>query len=978
LRTHLSLSTTAAASHDDQKSQDELYQELQWLSQEIRRHDALYYNNDDDNNNIKNNDSSVVVDGITDDDYDALVRREEDICTRYPDLQLKWEKESGLGKEATRTGGRVGIREQEDDDKEEDTGDAAATAISTPRFKKRKHLLPMLSLDNATTKDQLDAWLERLFKKLVANRISHDIDSLTIITEPKLDGLSLSLRYELVDGEENNNYTYKLVWASTRGDGTKGQDVTQPVTEGMKLPTRLTVAKQKATTLPTTVEVRGEVVLPRSTFKRLKVQAVKQQENFENSTADGIIVAPRVIQKFSNARNAASGILLRKAVDENESSNSTDISATLQLQSLLQFYAYDLIAKSENERPDWFVDALSSRQQLEEWGFSVSNPVSMTTLHLNKSKNDETIAIEEDGITDEKDTEFQQWTDTDIEPMLEYHKALGRHREDILQEDDATSLKKPKKKSSQTMSEPKKIAFGDYDMDGCVHKVSQMSLRHLLGNSNRAPRWAIAHKFPSQSAITALLDIEVQVGRKTGALTPVAILEPVELAGGVTVTRATLHNFQHMQRMFFGGRSNGSQRIASMEASDLNRKPVMFIGKGSKVLVRRAGDVIPQVVQLAEPPKTTQSLDSELERASWIELSTPLKCPACGSPTVIDEPARNNSSLDKETGQITRCGGPALLCPPRAIGALVHAYSRDALDISGLSEAKIQQLSTVKEVLLNDADSNHTRVNPELTQLRYPGDVFKLAKNPAAIEAVATLPGWGTKSAQNLASTVNKVASEGVSLSRFIYSLSIRFAGVHSSKIIASAYGSVNAFLEAVEKAPALDTSTSTDEENMPVKHLERPFELLSDKDNEVNKGIGPSQLSALLAFSKEAELVQAARDLAQLVKVHDDEDFLRNEEITSEVAEENNKILKPFTGLKVVFTGSLASMNLTRKAAQDLAKSMGAKSTPNTISKTTDLVVVGEKGGGKKLEVARDVGVQVMELDEFNELVESVKGWKH
>ena len=513
-------------------------------------------------------------------------------------------------------------------------------------------------------------------------------------------------------------------------------------------------------------------------------------------------------------------------------------------------------------------------------------------------------------------------------------------------------------------------------MDGCVHKVSQLSLRRLVGNSNRAPRWAVAHKFPSQSAITSLLDIEVQVGRKLGALTPVAILEPVEL-GGVTVTRATLHNFQHMQQLLSGEsatettENNAEESLTSSsdEATPEERQRPMFLGKGSKVLVRRAGDVIPQVVQLAEPPKraTKQGTSS-----SWIDLSDPPQCPACGSPTVVDVTAGKSTSSESGRGQILRCSGPPLLCPPRAIGALVHAYSRDALDVSGLSEKKIQQLSTVNNTVEED-NKNETDVlvNPEMIKLRYPSDVFKLAKDPAALEAIASLPGWGPKSAQKLANTANKVATDGVSLSRFINSLAIRFAGRRSSKLIATAYGTVDAFLGAVEHASQWEAADFDSEQDSPDDNRPRPFELLADKDNEVNKGIGPSLLSSLVAFSQQQELVQAAKELALLVNVQDDEDYQRAKAGgSSDEDNEQNQTNKPFHGLKVVFTGNLASIRLTRKAAQELAMSMGAESTPGTISKATDIVIVGEKAGEKKLEAARNLGVTLMELDEFMELV--------
>jgi DNA ligase (NAD+) len=977
--------SSAASSHDtteegalsstvDQKEEQDLqevYRELKWLSGEIRRHDALYYSNKVATTATSNNQQVLI---ITDEDYDALTRREEEICRAYPELLAKWENESGLEKEATRAGGRVGIAVDDDDDNETLAGSTKAITAAQPRFQKRSHLTPMLSLENVTTKDQLVAWLERLRKKLLASSAASQPQQhtrspplVTILTEPKLDGLSLSLRYKLVtaqDGERKDPlYHYELVWACTRGDGRKGQDVTLPVVEGMKLPTSLPVpsAAKIDNLSPSLLEIRGEVVMPKSIFEALKEEAAKLATEHEQLATDATgsdhTAAP--LQRFSNARNAASGILLRKDDVESGSQNSI---ATRSLQSKLQFYAYDVIADPADQKQQlsWLEDALSSRQQLEAWGFQVPTPVAVTTLAWRTLTQNTTTSSE---ALPEK--AFEPWTNVDIQPMLEYHDAFGRHREEQSARDKSVSQNKV----------TSCLAWGDYDMDGCVHKVSNKALRDLIGNSNRAPRWAVAHKLPAQSAITSLMGIEIQVGRKTGALTPVAILEPVVLSGGITVTRATLHNFQHMQQMLLGSDRDDSVGVEStqvpcnVESVKASRQHPVFLARGSKVLVRRAGDVIPQVVQLAEPPKLTTGASAGSSLSSWIDLSAPLHCPACGSPTVADlsgsqtrlksKTATETAAIATTSGQVVRCGGPQLLCPPRAVGALVHAFSRDALDISGLSEARIQQLAMPNiTTSAEGSEALQQAKNASLTKLQFPIDLFRLAQDPESVEAMAALPGWGNKSAQNLADTANRVASEGVSLARFIYSLSIRHAGIHSSKIVATAYGSVDAFLQAVDKA-------SADEES-------EPFEILANKDDEVNKGIGPSLLSALIEFSREKKLVKAAKELADVVKVLDDDDFRKEGSTQSNATykSENSREM-PFFGMKVVFTGSgsLGNVNLTRKEAQALAKSMGAKSTPGSISKATDVVVVGGNGGGKKLQSAKDFGIRILSLDEFMEL---------
>jgi len=226
--------------------------------------------------------------------------------------------------------------------------------------------------------------------------------------------------------------------------------------------------------------------------------------------------------------------------------------------------------------------------------------------------------------------------------------------------------------------------WGDYDMDGAVQKVSEKNLRQILGSNTRAPRWSIAHKFPQTSVVTSLEGIDIQVGR-TGALTPVAILKPVNV-GGVTIQRATLHNFCHAQNLLGG--SN--------------------IPKNCSVMVRRAGEVIPQVVKRV-PDNSGDENSNKASTSSWISLEAPSKCPACGAGTtfdVITKKASATSDDDNNTevvdtdsvsyGEVLRCAGSPLQCPPRAVSALAHAFSRDALNISGLSEARIQQLLEAK------------------------------------------------------------------------------------------------------------------------------------------------------------------------------------------------------------------------------------------------------------------------------------------
>ena len=219
------------------------------------------------------------------------------------------------------------------------------------------------------------------------------------------------------------------------------------------------------------------------------------------------------------------------------------------------------------------------------------------------------------------------------------------------------------------------------------------------------------------------------------------------------------------------------------------------------------------------------------------------------------------------------------------------------------------------------------------------------------LQKIAELPGWGTLSSENLADSIRAVASKGISLPRFIYSLGIPFIGTQASQLIASSYRNVDDFLGA------LDDASNFDESNIADGGL-RPFVALTgDDESDKVKGIGPVALASLLAFSKEENLVVSAKDLAKAIKVYDDD--------AMQYIYENDRDT-PFKGMSIVFTGSLP---IARTEAQNAVKALGAKSTPNTINKSTDIVVVGDKGG-KKAKQAEGMGVTVIYADEFLQLI--------
>jgi DNA ligase (NAD+) len=834
--------------------EDQIYQQLQWLSSEIRRHDGLYYESGGPE--------------ISDAEYDALVAQEAMLCQTYPHLLQKLEVASGLGTEATRYGGRIGIGANETTASKKKNKAKKPKSPAPDRHDKQQHLAPMLSLDNALDTAQLLAWLERIRKKL------NGADSVTVVSEPKLDGVSLSLRYE-----QQQQGAFVLAHATTRGDGRTGRNVTAAA-----LALTASIPRQfQAQGLPAVVEIRGEVILPLTVFcnyqqrQQAKLESFRAQQQLEqeeealrlaeeqasgNGTAANKKNATKTkmipFELFSNARNAASGILMRKEQLEDDASteNATITDPLDDLSSQLLFFAYDIVSDH-----GLHVDGVEVRNLLAQWGFQIPQPSCVTALQVNVDS---------------------EWQEDDIPDMLNYHDSLRRHRE-----------------GSST-----DLPWGDYEMDGCVHKVSQCDVRLLLGASTRFPRWAVAHKFPALQAVTRLLAIDVQVGR-TGALTPVAKLEPVDLAG-VTVQRATLHNFFQIQQLF-----GNHDRLA----------------RGCSVLVRRAGDVIPQVVKMVGKAQLADAHDDD---GVW--LGAPTHCPACGSPTEFE---KNHTTAS--TGKVLRCSGPSLLCPPQAVAALKHAFSRDALDITGLSEKKIEQLM-------------------EAELLQRPSDVFSLARDAERLAGLVEMDGWGPTSVEKLARVVNKVAADGISLDRFIYSLGLRHVGSNGSRLLAAVFGTGSNFLSALDLAASTLTAESESE----------TIEILR-KESDQTKGIGPVVLASLESYAKSKELMEAAHSLASLVRIKDDDNYSRG--VGNDDADQRDR---PLQGLSVVFTGGLP--NMTRKEAQTIAKELGAKSTPNSVSKSTGLVVAGDDNGAK-VDAARKSGIRIISSEEFQQMIVEYRG---
>jgi DNA ligase (NAD+) len=397
-----------------------------------------------------------------------------------------------------------------------------------------------------------------------------------------------------------------------------------------------------------------------------------------------------------------------------------------------------------------------------------------------------------------------------------------------------------------------------YDIDGVVYKIDDLALQRRLGFVGRAPRWAIAWKFPAEQATTVLREIRIQVGR-TGALTPVAELEPVNV-GGVLVGRATLHN-----------------------EDEIARKDICV---GDTVVLQRAGDVIPQIV----------SVVTDRRPADSVPYVFPDTCPACGSNAV------------RPPGEaVRRCTG-GLICPAQRVERLIHFVSRPAFDIDGLGEKTIQEF-------YNEG------------WLHGPADLFRLPEREAEI---AKREGWGKLSARNLSRAI--AARRTIPLERFVFALGIRRIGATNAKLLARHYGSF-----ANWRTQMLAATQIGSDERLALGSI---------------NGIGPTIAEELTDFFGEARNIAALDGLAA--------------ELTIEDAAQADATDSPIVGKTVVFTGTLETM--TRPEAKARAESLGAKVT-DTVSKKTDIVVVGADAGSKARKAA-ELGVRTMTEAEWRGMV--------
>ena len=616
----LSFETKPAANLNEAEAASELKR----LATEIAHHDELYYRKD--------------APEISDAEYDALRARNGEIEARFPHLMR------------------------------DDSPSLRVGAAPVEAFGKVVHRVPMLSLGNVFDEEGLRDFLDRIRRFLGLQ----SIDGLAFTAEPKIDGLSITLRYE----------NGKLVQGATRGDGYEGENVTANVRTMADIPKSVA-----AKAFPSAFEVRGEIYMRHSDFEKLNSEQAKQG-----------------LKVFANPRNAAAGFVRQ-------------LDPCVTARRPLRFFAYGW---GDVERlpadTQWGV-----YEALSDWDFPV-NP-------------------------------FMRLTNS-VGEMLETYREIEQRRAGL-----------------------------GYDIDGVVYKINRFDLQERLGFVSRSPRFAVAHKFPAEKATTVLRDIDIQVGR-TGALTPVAKLDPVTV-GGVVVQNATLHN-----------------------EDEIARKDVRI---GDTVIVQRAGDVIPQIldVVLEKRPKGAK------------RFVFPDVCPACGS--------HASREINPNTGKedaVRRCTG-GLICPAQRVERLKHFVSRNAFDIEGLGEKHIKAFC---------ADG----------LIQSPPDIFTLEKrDQRASSKLAKREGWGETSAKKLFAAIE--ARRNVRLDRFIYALGIRHVGETTARLLAGNYGTTDAFLAAMREAG-----------------VDREGDAFAALDN--IDGIGPAVAVAIADFFAETHNIEVVEDLLKEV----------------------------------------------------------------------------------------------------------------
>ena len=534
---------------------EEVIKKLKRLAEQIEYHNNLYYNNDSPE--------------ISDAEYDNLRIANTELEKQYPNLVLPNSPSKKVGAELNSS------------------------------FKKVQHLVPMLSLGNTFTKQDVENYINKTKRFLQIDSNSN----LEFLAEPKIDGLSATLIYK----------NGKLVLGATRGDGKQGENITENIKSIKEIPHHL------AGKHPREIEIRGEIYMSNLEFEKLNSIRVAQS-----------------LPVFANPRNAAAGSVRQ-------------LDSQITASRKLGFFAYNWGLASENIGGT----LVEVRELIKSLGFNLNHPVELCS---------------------------------NLDQMVGFYNKIYENRSNL-----------------------------DFDIDGIVYKLNDISYYDRLGSTDHSPRYAISHKFPAELGITKLKDVKFQVGR-TGAITPVAELVPVTI-GGVRIKRASLHNKDEIKRL--------------------------GLVIGDTVSLKRAGDVIPQIV----------NYNPKLRPIKYKNIIFPENCPSCNTPLKYEE---------DET--IIRCFNHSN-CKEQIIGQLIHFVSRNAFNIDGLGEKQVIELFNTNLV-------------------KEPADIFNLALPTETLkqEILMKLPGWGNLSVSNLINAINN--SKEQTMEKVLYSLGIRHLGLGTAKLI--------------------------------------------------------------------------------------------------------------------------------------------------------------------------------------------------
>ncbi|AMO71963.1 NAD-dependent DNA ligase LigA [Sphingorhabdus sp. M41] len=760
--------------------------ELMRLARKIAHHNKLYHAED--------------TPEISDADYDALVRRNNELEEAFPHLV-----------------------------RDDSPNRLVGAAVAASPLSKVKHEQRMMSLDNGFSDEDIAEWLARVRRFLNLDEGA----PVAVTAEDKIDGLSCSLRYE--KGE--------LVLAATRGDGQVGEDVTANVRMISDIPQSLRSSRAQSRdgeagtgvstsldtngnshTIPDLFEIRGEVYMAKADFAGLNERLM--DEGRADAAAKGVEFDPEKIRQFANPRNAAAGSLRQK---------DANITARRQL----KFWAHGWGVHSELPGETAF-DVMTA---IASWGVPVSSLV--------------------------------QRFET-LDAMLAHYRHIEAERADM-----------------------------PYDIDGVVYKVDRLDWQQRLGFVAKAPRWAIAHKFPAEQAQTTLESIDIQVGR-TGKLTPVGRLKPVTV-GGVVVSNVTLHNRDEVERL--------------------------GVRPGDRVVIQRAGDVIPQVVD---------NLTRDEQREAY---HFPDHCPICDSEAVAEE------------GEVdVRCTG-GLICPAQRFQRLVHFVSRVALDIDGLGEKSIAEFI-------------------EAGFIESPADIFRLHQHR---EAILAREGWQDKSVDNLLAAVEKKRQPDAA--RLLFGLGIRHIGTVTAKDLLKNFRTLQRLREVAEIAQESEKYRSSRAQSRDGEGAERVSTSLdTNGEGDVSTGLdtngdaGPAMAGTEAGDAAWAEITSidgvgptVAQALADFF--HEPHNVAVWEDLLKEVSPPDYIVEtrdSAVAGKTVVFTGKLETMSRDEAKAQ--AEALGAKAS-GSVSAKTDLVVAGP-GAGSKAKKAAELGIEVIDEAAWAEIV--------